>query len=261
LLEAAAEQATTSLRARAMQLWFSPQSGPLDLLLSADGPDDALNRARMLDRVGRTEREAIEAAAAARAALDQRQAELTALLAELEEDEERLALLRSEFDEAFRHAWLREQELASRRDRQRRVSRARQDGIYACPMAAPYSFRDTWGAPRSGGRKHKGVDIFAPMGQQVFAITGGVVARHSTSRLGGLGLYLQGDDDNLYYYSHLLRIVTGYEPGRRVEAGEWIAENGDSGNAKGGAPHVHFEVRPGGGGPVNPYPFAAAACF
>jgi peptidoglycan LD-endopeptidase LytH len=88
-----------------------------------------------------------------------------------------------------------------------------------------------------------------------------VIARHSNSPLGGLGLYLAGDDGNQYYYSHLQQIYPDYQPGRRVEAGERIAANGDSGNARGGAPHIHFEVRPGGGAQINPYPHAAAACF
>jgi peptidoglycan LD-endopeptidase LytH len=162
---------------------------------------------------------------------------------------------------AFGDAQAREEELASRRARQRQVSRHRLSGTYACPVESPYHFRDTWGHPRSGGRQHRGTDIFAPMGHPVYAFTDGVIARHSTSRLGGLGLYLRGDDGHEYYYAHLQRIATGYNPGRRVEAGELIAHNGDTGNARGGAPHVHFEMRPGGGGPVNPFPAVAAACW
>jgi peptidoglycan LD-endopeptidase LytH len=260
-LEATAGRAAELLKARAVHVWTSNQAGPLDAIMSSEGPDAVLERMRLLDSMGRNEQQAIEAAQSAREALGQRQAEFDTLLAELTADEARLAELRSEYDDAFRVAWTREKEIESRRDRQRRVSRDRQRGVYACPIAPPFHFRDTWGAPRSGGRKHKGVDIFGPMGQEVYAITDGVVSRHSTSRLGGLGLYLAGDDGNVYYYSHLSSVLPGYLPGRRVEAGEWIASNGDSGNARGGAPHIHMEVRPGGGSNVNPYPFAAASCF
>jgi murein DD-endopeptidase MepM/ murein hydrolase activator NlpD len=103
--------------------------------------------------------------------------------------------------------------------------------------------------------------MFAPYGMNVYAITSGVILRHSNSGLGGIGLYLSGDDGNVYYYAHLASILPAYRPGRRVEPGELIAYNGDTGNARGGAPHVHFEVRPGGGYNVNPYPYSAAACF
>jgi murein DD-endopeptidase MepM/ murein hydrolase activator NlpD len=49
--------------------------------------------------------------------------------------------------------------------------------------------------------------------------------------------------------------------GKRVEAGQHVAFNGASGNARGGAPHVHFQIHPGGGGPVNPYGSLARICF
>jgi peptidoglycan LD-endopeptidase LytH len=260
-LQSAAEEAGRVLAARAVHAYVHAGDEPLDLVLGAGGPTEALDRARLLESIGRRELMQIEQAEAARAAYGQRRTQLAQLTAELRADEERLAVLRAELDEVFAAARAREMEVATRRDRQRTVSRTGQAGTYACPIAPPFTFRDTWGAPRSGGRSHKGVDIFGEMGADTYAITHGVILRHSNSRLGGLGLYLQGDDGNQYYYSHLLRILPEYTPGRRVEAGELIAANGDSGNARGGAPHIHMEVRPGGGGNVNPYPFAAAACF
>jgi peptidoglycan LD-endopeptidase LytH len=259
-LQAAAVDAQAVLAARALRAYKNSRGIGLGVVLAAGGFVDAVERARLLEGVGRHEREALERAGAARSALWQRRQELAVVLAQLEEEEAQAAAARAELAVAFTAAKAREDELASRRARQRRVSRGRQQGVYACPMKSPYTFRDTWGAPRSGGRRHKGVDIFAPMGQEVYAITSGVIIRSSNSRLGGLGLYLRGTDGNVYYYAHLQRSAPGYGPGRRVEAGELMAFNGDSGNARGGAPHVHFEVHPGGGGPVNPYPFVAAAC-
>ena len=128
----------------------------------------------------------------------------------------------------------------------------------SCPVSKPYSFTDTWGAPRSGGRAHKGTDIMNPLGNRVHAIVDGVVSRQTNSSLGGISLYLRGADGNEYYYAHLMRYVS--RVGQRVKAGELIAINGQTGNARFTAPHVHFEVHPGGGTPVNPYPYVKAAC-
>jgi peptidoglycan LD-endopeptidase LytH len=133
-------------------------------------------------------------------------------------------------------------------------------GGIACPVAPPYTYIDSWGAPRSGGRSHQGTDIMAPYGAKVFAYTGGVVSRHSTSVAGGISLYLLGDDGVEYFYAHL----SGYAvpAGTRVRAGQLVAYNGQSGNARYTAPHTHFEVHPGGAGstPVNPYPYVRRAC-
>jgi murein DD-endopeptidase MepM/ murein hydrolase activator NlpD len=128
----------------------------------------------------------------------------------------------------------------------------------SCPVSKPFSFVDSWGAPRSGGRAHKGVDIMNPLGNKVHAIVDGVISRQTNSSLGGISLYLQGDNGIEYYYAHLMRYTS--RVGQRVKAGELIAINGQTGNARFTAPHVHFEVHPGGGAPVNPYPYVKAAC-
>jgi len=259
-LQRAAVEAEEALLVLAQE---SYQSGRGDLLrlLEASDADQALDRARLLESLGRAEQETIERAEAARRSVGSRRLELERLGAALEDDRDRVAELRGELEVAFAEASDREGELSTRQARQRQIDRPGQRGTYACPLDGAFAFRDTWGAPRSGGRRHKGVDMFAPMGAPVYAMTDGVIARHSTSRLGGIGLYLSGDDGNLYYYAHLQKILPDYGPGRRVQAGELIATNGDTGNARGGAPHIHFEVHPGGGGPVPPYAYSAAACF
>ena len=128
----------------------------------------------------------------------------------------------------------------------------------SCPVSKPFSFVDSWGAPRSGGRAHKGTDIMNPMGNRVHAIVDGVVSRQTYSSLGGISLYLRGDDGNEYYYAHLSKYAS--RTGQRVKAGELIGYNGATGNAAWSGPHVHFEVHPGAGAPVNPYPYVKAAC-
>jgi len=128
----------------------------------------------------------------------------------------------------------------------------------SCILERPYSYVDTWGAARSGGRSHQGTDVMAPHGARVFAIIDGVVSRESSSTNGGIQLYLQGDNGTEYFYAHLSGYAVG--AGTRVRAGQLVAYNGQTGNARFTAPHVHFEVHPGGGAPVNPYPYLRRVC-
>ncbi len=128
-------------------------------------------------------------------------------------------------------------------------------GGITCPVPGA-TFVDTWGAPRSGGRSHEGVDMMAGFGTHIYAPAGGNVEFRTVSN-GGLSFYVYGDNGDTYFGTHL----QGYAGGNRhVSAGEHIGYVGDSGNAA-GTPHLHFEIHPGGGSAVNPYPATAAACF
>ena len=131
-------------------------------------------------------------------------------------------------------------------------------GGLSCPQGHPRSFVDTWGAPRSGGRRHQGTDVFGARGGDVFAIVDGVVTTTKTGKRAGLMLVLRGDNGDTYWYLHLQDFVAS--PGQRVRAGQLIGHNGDTGNARGTTPHIHFERHPGGGGAVNPYPLLRRAC-
>ncbi|HVD12892.1 MAG TPA: peptidoglycan DD-metalloendopeptidase family protein [Actinomycetota bacterium] len=132
--------------------------------------------------------------------------------------------------------------------------------FYSCPVSPPYSYIDSWGFARSGGRSHKGTDIMNAYGNKIHAVVDGKISRFSTSSLGGITLYMQGVDGDEYYYAHLSRYAAGIHPGTPVKAGELIAYNGSSGNASATAPHLHFEYHPGGGAPVNPYSIVVALC-
>lgn len=146
------------------------------------------------------------------------------------------------------------------------VARAADTAVWLASIAAPEpparihcpvpgsQFVDSWGFSRSGGRRHKGVDMMAGYGTPVIAPVAGVV-RSSSSSLGGIGFYLDDEAGNEYFGSHMASLdVTG-----RVEAGTQIGTVGSTGNA--GTPHLHFEIAPGGGAAVNPYPFAIAWCL
>jgi murein DD-endopeptidase MepM/ murein hydrolase activator NlpD len=122
-----------------------------------------------------------------------------------------------------------------------------------CPMAGA-AYGDSWGAARSGGRHHEGVDMLAPFGVPIVAVTNGFVT-YKRNQLGGNAASIAGDNGNRYYYAHF----GSYEgSNRRVQAGEVIGYNGDSGNAA-GTPHLHFEIHPGGGLAVNPTPSVRVA--
>ena len=123
-------------------------------------------------------------------------------------------------------------------------------GPIVCPVAGPTTFSNTWLAPRSGGRQHKGVDMFAEEGTPVVAPTSGEVELREDP-LGGLAFHLWGDDGSYHYGAHLSGFagVAGH-----VGAGTVVGYVGRTGNAVGTQPHLHFEIHVGRsrGGPPNP---------
>lgn len=135
----------------------------------------------------------------------------------------------------------------------------RAPGTGVCPVAGAVSFSDTWGAPRSGGRRHQGVDMMAARGTSIVAIFEGTIRRISTSSLGGLSVWLTLLNGDQLYYAHL-DAYGSISVGQDVPEGYVIGYNGSSGNAPEWLPHVHLEYHPGGGGAVNPYPLVKSVC-
>ena len=129
-------------------------------------------------------------------------------------------------------------------------------GSWICPVQGPRAFSDDFGDPRSGGRSHQGNDIMAPRGTPVVASVAGSVKPHN-SGLGGISYYLKGADGNTYFGTHLDRLSGA---SGNVQAGTVIGYVGSTGNASASAPHLHFEIHPGGGRAVNPFPTLRRFC-
>lgn len=125
---------------------------------------------------------------------------------------------------------------------------------WRCPVPGARFIND-WGFPRSGNRYHQGNDLFAPRGTPVYAPVAGIVTQ-VVGDIGGLQFTLEGDDGHTYFGTHM----DSFGAEGRVSAGALLGTVGDSGNARGAKPHLHFEIYPNGVEAVNPYPTLAAAC-
>lgn len=136
------------------------------------------------------------------------------------------------------------------------ASRGSDRSGFVFPVAGAHTYIDSWGNSRSGGRRHQGTDIMAKRGTPAVACVSGVIGRATpfSHGIGGITIWLVGDDGNTYYYAHLDCIEPGIRPGVRVSAGQVIGKVGSTGNAPESAPHLHFEFHPQGGRAVNPYP-------
>jgi len=137
------------------------------------------------------------------------------------------------------------------------------------PVVGPYQYTNDFGDPRPQGH-HEGNDILAPKKSTVVAVEDGKIKFWTTSARAGCMLYLYGASGTTYLYIHLNNDVTmandnkgkcvpggsywpGLKDGAKVVAGQAIGILGDSGDAN-GTPHLHFEIHPHDGGPVNPFP-------
>lgn len=133
-----------------------------------------------------------------------------------------------------------------------------QGGRYVFPIHGTSNFIDDYGFPRSSTGWHHGVDIFATAGTPVLAVADGTLDKVGVNRLGGNRLWLIDGAGNEFYYAHLSAYAPATVTGARVSAGQVIGFVGNSGEALTTPPHLHFEVHPGGGDSINPYPYLTA---
>ncbi|MCA1823039.1 MAG: peptidoglycan DD-metalloendopeptidase family protein [Frankia sp.] len=261
---AASEQTTARARGQLADRMRSIYAGgvakdSLVVLLTSDDIGRRLDGLAMLDFASRADRRVILDSAVLRRQLqgrlalaEQVQRDLTAARRDLAAGHRRLRALLAQL--AAREG-VRSRVRASR---SRGVDFGDVRGVFACLVGPARAYSDTWGAPRSGGRRHKGTDVMAPYGSPVYAVTNGRIQRTGSGGAGGISIYLRGDNGDVYYYAHNSRNIA--HPGQRVGVGQQIAAVGTTGNARGGPAHVHFELHPGGGSPVNPYYFVRRIC-
>jgi murein DD-endopeptidase MepM/ murein hydrolase activator NlpD len=127
------------------------------------------------------------------------------------------------------------------------------------PVQPACYFIDTWHEARGATRKHEGVDIIANRGTPLLAVNDGIITRTydaAKSALSGNALRLTMADGTYFFYAHLDSFAPGIAIGTPVTAGQVIGFVGSTGNTN--TPHLHFEVHPKGGAPINPFPIVKA---
>jgi murein DD-endopeptidase MepM/ murein hydrolase activator NlpD len=120
---------------------------------------------------------------------------------------------------------------------------------------------DSWGDSRDGGvRKHKGIDIMAPKGTALVAVSDGILSYIGEQPKGGLCLWLTTESGTSFYYAHLDRWAPGLFEGMEVRTGDLLGYVGNTGNARTTPPHLHFGINQNDE-MVNPYPILTKATY
>jgi murein DD-endopeptidase MepM/ murein hydrolase activator NlpD len=215
---------------------YKNQGANLGVLLDAKNPSEGARSAVLLDRANASDNHAVADLAALNAGLA---AQRDQLAAQRKEQQDTLDQLKSEnkvIDDKLADVPVGPVQVI--------------DGM-VCPLPGA-AFSDDFG-PRGGGF-HPGNDMHAPTGASELAVVSGDLT-FGDGGGGGMGAYIAGDDGNRYVYYHLSQYVGAP---RHVAPGEVIGKVGSTGNSTG--PHLHFEIHPGGGGPIDPFPTLSRIC-
>ncbi len=105
---------------------------------------------------------------------------------------------------------------------------------------------ENFGDPRSDGRLHQGLDIMAPHGTPIGSPTAAVVTGVGNGSSSGLYVRTANPGGETFVYMHLSQVATGIARGTILARGDILGFVGNTGNASGGAAHLHFEIRKGG---------------
>ncbi len=260
------------LNNRVADIYKSGKINLIDVIVGANSFDQFVTRLQFLARIVELDAETVRnvellkssiasAEASVVAQRDEQRVQLVIAQSKSQEIEQRLKderVLLTKIKADIKK--LAEAELARRRAlaaaKYSTQSSAKVGADFVFPVAFPYSWSgDDWHAPRVG-HLHQGTDIFAAKGTPLYAVVSGEIQRahHTEHGLGGITLWVYGDDGNHYYYAHMDRIKSGISDGVRVRAGDVVGWVGKTGNARTTPPHVHFEIHPGGGDAINPIP-------
>lgn len=286
------EDQTQDLRAevreRAVQSYMNgDERDPVARVFAPDTVQQSIIAREVLAQAVESEAAQLDNLAATTAEMSRLQEELNSdslrladLQAQADAIADRMNQLYEEADLAFEEADEEYVEIKAERDEQVRIEEERRrqrelmmaalklpaEGVpdwitpnFLCPVGGHSWFLNTWGAPRSGGRSHKGVDMMGPRGTPLVAVGSGIV-RKSFGSLGGNIVWLYADHGVNYFYAHLDGYPSGLVDGQWVQRGQVIGYMGDTGNPRPGAFHLHFGIYPGGIRAVNPYPTVQRTC-
>ena len=231
---------------------YKTQGSDRAAILNAQNPGEGMRSSELLNRANEADNAAVANLAAVNADLAAQRDQLAEDHRDYPTYRQRLADESKILDTKVAAADMAVRELQAKRAAEG-LGAPVVDGL-VCPVPGA-AFSNDFGQPRSG-HTHQGNDMFAPMGTPNLAVVSGNVT-YGDGGSGGMGAYLEGDNGVTYVYYHLSEYLGGP---RRVAQGEVIAKLGMTGNA--GAPHTHFETRPGGrtAAAINPYPTLVKIC-
>lgn len=245
------------LAGRVSGMYRSDSVDYLTVLLSANSFDEMVTRLEFIRRISQADSDAIQVVEDLQASLASDRENLEKERVERESAVATLKKQRESLQKRFSSKQAEYKKVQDQLDKARgstgsgTTARPGPNGM-VFPVRGVNYYSDTWGASRSGGRRrHQGTDIMAKTGTPCVAVLSGTVTA-KTSSLGGKTIWLTADNGWKFYYAHLdgWAVRSG-----RVSAGQLIGYVGSTGNASASSPHLHFEIHPGGGAAVNPYPY------
>lgn len=252
------------LNRRARGIYKHGDISALEVIFNSKNLFDFVQRLDLLTRIGESDAKLVRHVEATKRNLEAKGAELSAkekeqetLTAQVEAEKNRI-----EMDLALKQGVLVGLQAELERIRGEEAARRRRPvgpiniSGFVFPVWGPHEVYDDFEEPRPG-HLHQGNDIWAPEGTPCVACVNGVVsAVYPYDGNAGNHLRLTGNDGTVYVYMHLLDFEVSQ--GTYVQAGEVVGYVGATGTDS-GWPHLHFEIHPGGGSAIDPYPILKAA--